>query len=121
MMQRLPLFLFYSSFALILCSFPWNQCQACGPGSSVHRLAETSAGSGVRVVPFAVPLEPVPGPKSGASGETYAQTLMRNEAFTRFVARNVRAVYCEAALACDPTFVPVDAAIVGIADEVYVP
>lgn len=27
----------------------------------------------------------------------------------------------EAALACEPTFVPVDAAIVGIADEVYVP
>jgi ethanolamine utilization protein EutN len=27
----------------------------------------------------------------------------------------------EAALACDPTFVPVDAAIVGIVDEVYAP
>lgn len=34
-------------------------------------------------------------------------------------------VFCvgsrEAALACDPTFVPVDAAIVGIVDEVHVP
>jgi ethanolamine utilization protein EutN len=27
----------------------------------------------------------------------------------------------EAALACDPTFVPVDAAIVGIVDQVHVP
>ena len=27
----------------------------------------------------------------------------------------------EAALACEPTFVPVDAAIVGIVDEVHVP
>ena len=34
-------------------------------------------------------------------------------------------VFCvgsrEAALACEPTFVPVDAAVVGIVDEVHVP
>jgi ethanolamine utilization protein EutN len=34
-------------------------------------------------------------------------------------------VFCvasrEAALACDPTFVPVDAAIIGIVDEVHAP